>query len=107
MEYTPSCATVIVPPNQMRSPYMANTPTIEDSSIQRPNTISSVSAARSHCRRLCGPCKAKWPSNVPNSADARPAITSDQMDRVKYPITSIVINPTTCDASSISTTRFC
>ncbi|MNJ81165.1 hypothetical protein D3C77_798350 [compost metagenome] len=67
----------------MRSPYMANTPTIDDSRIQRPNTISSVSALRSQRKWLFGPCRAVWPSTVPARALTRPATTSDQIDRVK------------------------
>ncbi|MNF17907.1 hypothetical protein D3C80_2216930 [compost metagenome] len=59
---------------------MASTPTIDDNRIQRPNTISSVSAVRSQRRWLFGPSRAVWPSTVQATAETRPAITSAQIE---------------------------
>ncbi|MNP32155.1 hypothetical protein D3C76_1253210 [compost metagenome] len=83
MEYTPISMTVMLPPKIIRSPCMDSTPTAEDNSIQRPKTTSSSSAARSHRRRLDGPSNQKCPNSVLAKAAARPAATSDQMERVK------------------------
>ncbi|MCY1443010.1 hypothetical protein D9M71_594040 [compost metagenome] len=83
IEYTPNCAAVMLAPNQIRSPYMASTPTTDDTRIQRPKLTSSVSAERSHCRRLRGPCSATWPRTVLARDANTLAITSDQIERVK------------------------
>ncbi len=107
IEYTPSCAADMLAPNHMRSPYIASTPTIDDNRIQRPNTISSVSAERSQRRWLLGPSRAVCPSTVQTTAETSPDNTSAQIEWVSKPSTSITTRPATCEARSTSTTRFC